>query len=217
MHPSHSVPIVSEPRQRTVAVYYRVSTAAQSLACQRPDVEALLARHGLTVSLIYEERASAAKHRPQFQQLLADAQAKKFNTLVVWALDRFGRSMAGNLTDLLALDKLGVTVLSAREPWLDTAGPVRELLIAIFSWVAQQERARLIERTNAGIAHAKASGKRWGNAAHDLLPPSLRGPTIEQWLAEGRPDGFVGLAAILGCKSTATSHRLYREWLDSRR
>lgn len=215
MNTPHSVSLLSKPTQvaaKTVAIYYRVSSNKQSTECQKPDVAALLQHHNLQASLVYEEKASAAKHRPQFAQLLEDARHGRFQILVVWALDRFGRSMAGNLTDLLALDKAGVTVLSVKEPWLDTRGPIRELLIAIFSWVAEQERARLIERTNAGIAHAKASGKRWGNAAHDLLPPSLRGPIIEQWMAEGRPDGFVGLAAILGCKSTATSHRLYKEW-----
>ena len=50
------------------------------------------------------------------------------------------------------LDRLGVRVLSARESWLDTDSPVRPLLVAIFGWVAEQERARLIERTKAGMA-----------------------------------------------------------------
>lgn len=225
MNPLHSVsgqtktaaprahdPFAPIPPTATVAIYYRVSSNKQTSECQKPDVERLLTQRGLTASLIYEEQISAAKKRPQFEQMMQDAQAGKFTVLVIWAIDRFGRLMAGNIRDLLALDQLGIKVLSAREPWLDTAGPVRELLIAIFSWVAQQERDRLIERTNAGIAHAKASGKRWGNISRGLLPPSLHGPIIERWLDEGRPDGLVGLAAQLGCSSTATSWRLLREW-----
>jgi putative DNA-invertase from lambdoid prophage Rac len=51
---------------------------------------------------------------------------------------------------------------SFREPWLDTSGPVRPLLVAIFGWVAEQERARLIERTRAGLVRARAQGKRLG-------------------------------------------------------
>jgi putative DNA-invertase from lambdoid prophage Rac len=106
--------------------------------------------------------ASAAKRRPTFEAMMADAAAGRFTVLVVWAIDRFGRSMMGNLQDVTALDKAGVAVVSVREPWLDTAGPTRGLLLAIFSWVAEQERARLIERTKAGIARARASGKAIG-------------------------------------------------------
>lgn len=53
-------------------------------------------------------------------------------------------------------------VISVREPWLDTSGPLRSLLIAIFSWCAEQERLRLIERTRAGLDRARRQGKRNG-------------------------------------------------------
>jgi putative DNA-invertase from lambdoid prophage Rac len=52
--------------------------------------------------------------------------------------------------------------MSAREPWLDKDSPVRALLVAIFGWVAEPERTRLIERTKAGMARARRDGKRIG-------------------------------------------------------
>lgn len=52
--------------------------------------------------------------------------------------------------------------LVTQEPWLDTAGPVADLLIAIFGWVAQQERGRIRERVLAGLKTAKAKGKKLG-------------------------------------------------------
>jgi DNA invertase Pin-like site-specific DNA recombinase len=70
--------------------------------------------------------------------------------------------MVGNLQDLLELDRLGVTVASVRESWLDTSGPTRGLLVAVFSWAAEQERSRLIERTKAGMARAARAGTRSG-------------------------------------------------------
>ena len=79
---------------------------------------------------------------------------------------------------MLELDRLGVWVLSARESWLDTDSPVRPLLVAIFGWVAEQERTRLIERTKAGLERARREGKRLGrppaspvmlHAARDLV------------------------------------------------
>jgi DNA invertase Pin-like site-specific DNA recombinase len=66
--------------------------------------------------------------------------------------------MVGNLNDLLELDRVGVQVISVRESWLDTTGPTRALLVAIFSWCAEQERARLIERVRAGMQRARAAG-----------------------------------------------------------
>ncbi len=63
---------------------------------------------------------------------------------------------------MLECARIGVPVLSIREPWLDTSGPVRPLLAAMFRWVAERERARLVERTKAGIERARRQGKRLG-------------------------------------------------------
>jgi DNA invertase Pin-like site-specific DNA recombinase len=68
--------------------------------------------------------------RPVFDRMVRDAHQGAFDVLVVWALDRFGRSMVGNLQAVLDLDRCGVQVVSVREPWLDTGSAVRPLLIA---------------------------------------------------------------------------------------
>jgi putative DNA-invertase from lambdoid prophage Rac len=144
------------------ALYLRVSTDKQSTENQKPEVKLLAKARGYTVVTTYEEHQSAAKHRPMYEQMLKDAKRGRFHVLVVWALDRFGRSMVGNLQDVLELDRIGVTVVSVRESWLDTGSPVRSLLIAIFSWVAEQERARLVDRTKAGLAAARRRGAKIG-------------------------------------------------------
>lgn len=102
------------------------------------------------------------KKRPEYERMMKAAGRGAFDVLIVWAIDRFGRSMVGNLTDVLELDRLGVQVVSVRESWLDTGSPVRNLLIAIFSWVAEQERTRLVERTKAGLVNARRRGARLG-------------------------------------------------------
>jgi hypothetical protein len=109
------------------ALYLRVSKSdgSQTVENQRPEVEQLARARGFEIAQVYEEQVSAAKHRPRYEEMLRDARRGKFHVLVVWALDRFGRSMVGNLSDVLELDRLGVTVVSARESWLDTGGPVR--------------------------------------------------------------------------------------------
>jgi len=143
-------------------LYQRVSTTDQHLANQQPAIDRLLSYHQLTVDYVYQEQCSAHGRREQFDQMMRDARAGGFRTLVVWSLDRFGRSMHGNMSALLELDGLGIRVLSCKEEWLDTASPVRSLLIAIFSWLGEQESNRISERTKAGMARARGEGKRIG-------------------------------------------------------
>jgi putative DNA-invertase from lambdoid prophage Rac len=114
---------------KIAAVYLRVSTAdgRQTTANQWPELDRLAAGRGFA-AVKYEETESAAKARPVFDGLMADARSGKLNAVVVWALDRLHRSMVGAINTVLELDGLGVQVISAREPWLDTAGPVRSLL-----------------------------------------------------------------------------------------
>ena len=101
-------------------------------------------------------------NRPQFQRMLRDAEKHKFDLLLVWSLDRFSRE--GILNTLAYLEKLkrnGVAIKSLQEPWLDTRDETMgNLLIAIFSWVAEQERRRISERTKEGLKKAKNVGKR---------------------------------------------------------
>jgi DNA invertase Pin-like site-specific DNA recombinase len=173
------------------ALYLRTSTDRQTVECQRPEVEQLARARGYEVVRVYEEQASAVKHRPQYEQMLKDVRKGKSGAtvLVIWAIDRFGRSMVGNLTDVLELDRIGVTVVSVRESWLDTGSPVRSLLVAIFSWVAEQERTRLVERTKAGMVAARRRGSRIGRPRRRIdldLARELRasGRTLRQVAAE---------------------------------
>jgi DNA invertase Pin-like site-specific DNA recombinase len=152
---------------KRIAIYLRVSTDKQTTENQRPECEQMARQRGELVS-VYEESASAVKHRPAFERMVKDAKRGKFDTLVIWAIDRFGRSMVGNLQDLQELERVGVGVTSVRESWLDTSGPCRPLLAAMFSWVAEQERARLVERTRAGQERARRQGKRIGRPTRNV-------------------------------------------------
>lgn len=144
------------------ALYLRVSSEKQTTENQRPELLKLARTRRLRIVETYEETASAAKERPELARLLEDARRGSFDLVLVWSIDRFGRSMFGNLRDVLELEQRGVRVVSVRESWLDVDGPTRNLMIAIISWVAEQERVRLIERTKAGMDRARAQGKHIG-------------------------------------------------------
>jgi putative DNA-invertase from lambdoid prophage Rac len=149
--------------EKRCALYLRVSTDRQHTDNQRPEVERLARARGFERYDVFEEKVSAtAKNRTEWQRLRADAHAGRLNVVVVFAIDRIGRTMIGNIQEILELDRIGVQVISVTEPWMDTGGPVRTLLIAIFSWVAEQEHQRIRERVKAGLERARREGKRIG-------------------------------------------------------
>ncbi|UJR87357.1 MULTISPECIES: recombinase family protein [Sandaracinus] len=155
--------------KKRAAIYLRVSRGEQSVENQRPAVMRVVRARKLKLAAAttYEESASAAKKRPAFERMMADAHGGAFDVLVVWSLDRFGRSMVGNLHAVLELDRCGVEVVSVREPWLDTGGPVRALLIAIFL------------RAGLGLVRPRPGSDRW--------------PGISQRHVEGVPPRAISL------------------------
>ncbi len=144
------------------ALYLRVSTGDQTTANQRPALVRIARARGLRIVATFEEEASTRGAREQFDLMMSAARLSTFDVLLVWALDRFGRDTVGNLLAVRELDRLGVRIVSAQDSWLDTTGPARELLVAVMSWVAQQERDRRSERTRAGLERARAAGARIG-------------------------------------------------------
>ena len=102
--------------------------------------------------------------RANFLRMFDDADKRKFDLVLVWALDRLSREGISNTLGYLErLKRNGVALKSLQESWLDTRDDgLGQLLLAIFSWVAQQERKRIVERTKAGLERAKRQGKKLG-------------------------------------------------------
>jgi putative DNA-invertase from lambdoid prophage Rac len=190
----------------TAALYARVSTAEQTTANQLAELRQLATARGWE-PVLYEEQESAAKRRPVLDQLMDDARRGKVRALVVWALDRLDRNQLACLARVVELDRLGVPVVSVREPWLDTSGPARSLLVAVFGWVAEQERARLIERTRAGLDRARREGKQIGRprASPVLLHAAADRVRAGLPLRQAAREAGVGAATLsrfLACSKT---------------
>lgn len=113
--------------------------------------------------------------------LLDAAHRREFDGVLVWALDRLSREGIGPMVTYLERFKAaGVVVKSHQESWLDTESPVTDLLLAVFAWVARQERERIRERVRAGLARARAAGRRFGRPR-----AVLDASRVERLLAEG--------------------------------
>ena len=149
------------------AAYLRVSTIEQSVDNQLPAIEQYCQSKGCELVTVYRENESAWRngHQAELARLLADIRSGKrnYDRLVVWSLDRLSRSGIGELFGLIhTFRQYGCQVVSCNEPWLESAGPTGDLLLAVTAWIAEFESRRRSERTLAGLERARASGKKLG-------------------------------------------------------
>ena len=153
--------------------YMRVSSTddRQSVSLQR---DALVAS-GVDERHLHQDKASGARDdRPGLKGCLGDLRSG--DMLVVWKLDRLGRSLPNLLAIIADLKERGVAFRSLTEQ-MDTTTPHGELLFSIFGALAQYERALTRERVMAGLAAAKRRGRRGGR------PPTLGPEQLEQVVA----------------------------------
>lgn len=150
-----------------IALYCRVSKNDESQDPQNqldPLRDYAKALGGEVVDEYVDLASGGNGDRKEFLRMLEDAQGRKFDLLLVWALDRLSREGISNTLGYLErLKRNGIALKSLQESWLDTRDDgLGQLLLAIFSWVAQQERRRIVERTKAGLERAKKAGKQLG-------------------------------------------------------
>lgn len=134
--------------------YARVSTTDQDFALQRDALAAVDCAH------VFEDRASGAKaDRPGLAQALS--YVRSGDVLVVWKLDRLGRSMSHLITTVSELEGRGVGLRSLTEQ-IDTTTAGGRLIFHVFGALGQFERDLIRERTRAGLKAAEARGRRGG-------------------------------------------------------
>jgi len=162
-----------------VALYLRVSTFEQNPDAQRRELQVYAARHDWDIVDQYEDRASGTdRDRPELARLLADARASKFETVLVWKLDRFGRSLLDCLANLETLDIEAVRFIAVSQG-LDTdcKNPASRLLLHVLAAAAEFERELIRERSTSGMRRYQAdlAAGKVGESVHSKsgkdLPP----------------------------------------------
>ena len=146
------------------AIYARVSTADQHNEIQVRELTEYVQRRGWELAGVYQDQISGAKaSRPGLDKLMADARQRRFDVVLVWKLDRFGRSLVHCVSGIQELASLGVRFIATSQG-LDTdeSNPASKLLLHILAAVAQFERELIRERVSAGMRNAKAKGTRSG-------------------------------------------------------
>ena len=152
-------------------LYARVSTKdkGQETENQLGDMRKFSARQEWTLAHEYiDHETGAISDREQFQAMLLACSQRKADVVLFWSLDRFTRE--GALPTMKYLEQLTswrVGFRSYTEPYLDSCGIFKDVVIAMLATLAKQERIRLSERVKAGMERARRQGKRFGRPAHD--------------------------------------------------
>ena len=150
---------------KRVALYLRVSTADQTTANQRRELERVAKRHGWAVARVFEDAGvSGAKgrdERPALDALLKAVARREVDMVAAWSVDRLGRSLPDLLDFLRELHAKGVD-LFLHQQGLDTSTPSGKAMYQMMGVFAEFERAMIRERVLAGLARAKAQGTSLG-------------------------------------------------------
>ena len=139
-------------RPMRAAIYTRVSTTDQNSDLQLREIREYADRQGWQIADTYQDIASGAKaSRPGLNRLMADAMVRKFDTILVWKLDRFGRSLVDCLNNIRILEDHGVRFIAVTQG-LDTdqRNPASRFLLHVLGAAAEFERSLIRERTLAG-------------------------------------------------------------------
>jgi DNA invertase Pin-like site-specific DNA recombinase len=147
-----------------VALYARVSTCnGQDPEMQLRELREYASRRGWTVTSEYVDHgvSGSKESRPQLNQLMTDAHRRKFDAVLVWKIDRWGRSLTHLVNSLADLAAYGVAFVSLRDN-LDLSTPSGRLMLQIIGAMAEFERSLIRERVKAGLRNARAKGKKFG-------------------------------------------------------
>jgi len=180
-----------------IGCYARVSTQdQQTLALQRDAMAAYAQQRGWSIVATITEVGSGVRERRQRDQLMRAARRREIDAIVVWRLDRWGRSVVDLVNTLHELHALGVGFISLHEA-LDFTTPTGRAMASLLAIFAQFEREILRERVKAGIAQARRHGKRHGR------PPSVahRGPDVQRLATAGLSQSAI--ARQLGLSRTS--------------
>ena len=181
-----------------IAVYIRCSTPRQSTASQRIEVMEYCSRRGWDKFKLYKDKCSGGKaSRPGLDQMLQDIRRGRLKTVVVWKLDRLGRSLTQMALILEEMNNHGVALIVTSQG-IDTSNtnPAGKLQLNVLMAVAEFERGIIRERVNAGLKAAKLRGVRLGR------PRSLHKKT---GAVLGERRNSLGVRAIAGKLKMAPS------------
>ena len=168
------------PDQERCALWERVSDPHQGTGAQHLALVQEAERRGLNVVRVFDVTASGyhGQQEHEFSKLVDGLRRGHYSVVICWALDRLTRQgISETLQAVNSITSASGTLISLQEPWIETAGELRELLLAIVGWAAHFESQRRSERIKSGLARRKSAGLPVGRlkGAKDRRPRKVSG------------------------------------------
>ncbi len=197
---------------RRVALYCRVSTTDQSCARQERDLIAFAERAGDEVVGIYKETGSGAKlDRIERKKVMALAQGRYIDAVLVTELSRWGRSTVDLLQTLRDLESQRVSVVALSGMTFDLSNAAGRMMATVIAGIAEFERDLMGERIKSGLAAAKARGRRLGRQTGQRPKSDRLGPKVLALAAQGRSYRLIGRELGLSKNTVADIVKRARE------
>ena len=156
--------------RKRAAIYVRVSTDKQTIENQVTVLRQIAQRRGWDVVEQYSDAGISGSKgrdgRPGLDQMVKDAQRRKFDVIMAWAIDRLGRSLIDLLGTIQTLKASGVDLYLDQQS-IDTTTPAGKLMFQVCGAFAEFERSMIRQRVNAGLKRAVAQGKTLGRPKID--------------------------------------------------
>jgi DNA invertase Pin-like site-specific DNA recombinase len=213
---------MAKPKAKRAALYVRVSSDRQTVENQLAELRRALEFEGWQEVAVYkDEGISGIKgrdERPGLDQMLEDAKRRRFDVIMVWAIDRLGRSLPGLLKTVGHIHKCKVDLYLMRER-IDTTTDAGELLFNIMGSLAQFERKSIRSRATAGLERVKATlaeqgkftARKSGKVRRRLGRPDADKEKLKAARAElQKGSGILKVAKLVGL-GTGTVHKIARE------
>ena len=192
---------------KRAAIYVRVSTDRQTVENQLRELRQIAERRGWEVVKEYDDAgisgSKGRNDRPGLDEMLKDAQRRRFDIVMAWAIDRLGRSLIDLLGTIQQLETCGVDLYLDQQA-IDTTTPTGRLMFQITGAFAEFERSMIRQRIRAGLRRAVEAGKQLGRPKID--------PALEKRIQSQLRAGKGMLAVARECKvGTGTVQRVARE------
>jgi DNA invertase Pin-like site-specific DNA recombinase len=179
---------------KRAAIYARVSTDGQTTDNQLRELRLVAERNGWQIVQEYVDHgisgAKGREQRPAFDALWKDVTRKQFDVVMVWAVDRLGRSLA-HLVNFLSEIHAKKVDLFIYQQGIDTTTPAGKALFGMMGVFSEFERSMIQERVKAGIRRFRSNGRRWGRRTLQESDPDLCAK-IHELRKEGRGMGVIG-------------------------
>ncbi|MFT9341701.1 MAG: recombinase family protein [Acetobacter sp.] len=195
--------------QRAV-IYCRVSTADQSCVRQKDELKRFAERAGYEVSGIFMETGSGVRvDRAERRKVMALAQAREIDAILVTELSRWGRSTIDLISTLQELESYRVSLIAITGMMFDLATAHGRMLATVLAGIAEFERDLISERVKSGLAAARARGKVLGRQKGERPKSDRLAPKVLALVAEKR--SYRWIARDLGISKNTVAAIVQRE------